>query len=80
MLRALGRGPSWRGSKDMPSFNQLEPEIGDLHLTSGERRRLIDIDREEIGRLASGDLTVVGQGASYQDTFQGMAEEMDHFG
>ena len=24
-------------------------------------------------------LSVVGQGASYRDTFQGMAEEMDHF-
>jgi hypothetical protein len=80
VLRAKGRGPSWRGWKDMPSFNQLEPEIGDLHLTSGERRRLTDMDREQIGRLASGDLSVVGQGASYQDTFQGMAEEMDHFG
>ena len=37
------------------------------------------MDREQIGRLAGGDLSVVGQGASYQDTFQGLAEEMDHF-
>ncbi len=64
----------------MPSFNQLEPEIDDLHLVSGERMRLIDLDREQIGRLASGDLSVVGHGASYQDTFQGLAEEMNHFG
>jgi hypothetical protein len=80
VIRAKGRGPGWRGWKDMPSFNQLEPEIGDLHLTSGERRRFTDMDREEVGRLASGELTVVGQGASYRDTFQGVAEEMDHFG
>jgi hypothetical protein len=38
------------------------------------------MDREEVWRLASGDLTVVGQGASYRDTFQEMAKEMDHFG
>jgi hypothetical protein len=80
VLRALGRSSKLRGWKDMPSFNQLQPEIGDLHLTSGERVRLIDMDREQIGRLASGDLNVVGQGSSYRDTFQGMAEEMDHFG
>jgi hypothetical protein len=80
VLRAKRRGPSWRGWKDMPSFNQLEPEIGDLHFTSGEPRRFTEMDREQIGRLASGDLSVVGQGASYQDTFQGMAEEMDRFG
>ncbi|MGO9761393.1 MAG: hypothetical protein ACLP1Q_09080 [Solirubrobacteraceae bacterium] len=80
VLRARGRSPSLRGWKDMPSFNQLEPKIDDLHLTSGERVRLIDLDRERVGRLASGDMTVVGQGASYQDTFQGLAEEMDHFG
>jgi hypothetical protein len=64
----------------MPSFNQLEPEIGDLHLTSGERRRFTDMDREHIRRLASGDLSVVGQGVSYRDTFQGLAEEVDQFG
>lgn len=80
VLRAKGRGSSWRGWKDMPSFNQLEPEIGDLSLTSGDRVRFTDMDREQIGRLASGDLSVVGQGASYQDTFQGLANEMDHFG
>jgi hypothetical protein len=80
VLNARGRGPSWRGWTDMPSFNQLEPEVADLHLTSGERRRLIDMAREEIAQLGSGDLSVVGQGASYQDTFGGMAEEMDRFG
>ena len=80
VIRAKGRGPGWRGWKDMPSFNKLEPEIGDLHLAAGERRPFIDMDREEVGRLATGDLSVVGQGASYKDTFQGMAEEMDHFG
>lgn len=64
----------------MPSFNLLEPKIGDLHLSSGERRRFTDMDREEVGRLASGELAVMGQGASYQDTFRGIAEEMDHFG
>jgi hypothetical protein len=80
VLRARGRSQSWRGWKDMPSFNQLEPEIDDLHLTSGEHVKLIDLDREQVGRLASGDLSVVGQGDSYQDTFQGLAEEMDHFG
>jgi len=80
VARAVGRGQSWRGWADMPSFNMLEPEIGDLHLASGERRRLIDMGRQEVGRLASGDLRVVGQGASYQDTFRDMAEQMDQFG
>jgi len=80
VIRAKGRGKSWRGWKDMPSFNQLEPAIGDLHLTTGEPLQVNDMDREQVGRLGSGDLTVVGQGASYRDTFQGMAEEMDHFG
>jgi hypothetical protein len=80
VIRAKGRGPSWRGWKDMPSFNLLEPKIGDVHLSSGERLRFTDMDREEVGRLAAGELVVMGQGASYQDTFQGIAEEMDHFG
>ncbi len=80
VVRAKGRGPTWRGWKDMPSFNLLEPEIGDVHLTSGERTRFADLGRGEIGRLASGELTVVGQGASYRETFQAIAEEMDHFG
>jgi hypothetical protein len=71
VLRALGRSSESRGWKDMPSFNQLQPEIGDLHLTSGERIRFTDLDREQIRRLASGDLSVVGQGAGYRTRSRG---------
>lgn len=80
LIRARGRGQSWRGWTDMPSFNMLEPEIGVLHLTSGEDRRFIDLTLSEIDELASGEKQVVGQGASYQDTFQGIGHEMRHFG
>ena len=32
---------------------------------------LISLTRDEVSRLARGDLRVVGQGASYRETFQG---------
>src|SRR5689334_4260972 len=35
VLRAIGRGPSWRGWVGLPSFNLLEPELGDVFLVSG---------------------------------------------
>jgi len=79
LIRARGRGQSWRGWTDMPSFNMLEPEISILHLASGEDRRFIDLALSEIDELASGEKQVVGQGPSYQDTFQGIGDEMRHF-
>jgi hypothetical protein len=80
LISAKGRGPAWRGSRDMPSFNMLEPVIGTLHLVSGEERRLIDLTLEEVEQLADGKQRLVGQGASYEDTFQAMRGEMRHFG
>lgn len=80
VIRARGRGPSWRGWTDVPSFNMLEPKFGDLHLVSGEERRLIDLTLEEIDGLARGELRLVGQGASYQETFKSIGDEMRHFG
>jgi hypothetical protein len=79
VVRARGRGSAWRGWVGVPSFNMLEPEIPDLHLTTGARRRLIDLSLDEVEQLARGDLRVVGQGTSYQDTFQGLARDMRHF-
>jgi hypothetical protein len=79
LVRAKGRSPTWRGSSDMPSFNMLEPVIGALHLTSGEERRFIDLTLEEVEQLADGKQRLIGQGASYEDTFQGMRSEMRHF-
>ena len=79
LIRAKGRGPSWRGWRDIPSFSLLEPEIGDLHIVGGSRRRLIDLTLGEVDQLASGQLRVVGQGQSYQETFSMLADEMRHF-
>lgn len=78
-IQAHGRSLAWRGARDFPSFNMLEPQLADLHLTSGERRRLIDLSLAEIDELATGKKTLIGQGASYRDTFEGMAHEMRHF-
>ena len=79
VLRAKGRGPSWRGWTGTPSLSYLEPEMGDLHLVSGGRRRLIDLSLDEVDQLASGDLRVVGQGPSYQETFVTLADQMRYF-
>lgn len=62
-----------------PSFDMLEPKIGTLHFTDGGERRLIDLTLDEVDDLASGRRRLVGQGASYQDTFSGIAHEMRHF-
>lgn len=79
-LQARGRGKSWRGFADLPSFNLLEQEMDAIHLVDGGRRRFIDLSLEQIERLADGSLQTVGQGASYQDTFRMLAGEMRHFG
>jgi hypothetical protein len=79
-FQARGRGASWRGWKAMPSFNMLEPQIEDLHLTPGGRKRLIDLTLPEVEQFAAGELRVAGQGQSYQDTFRALAAEMNHFG
>lgn len=78
-IQAQGRSLAWRGAKEFPSLNMLEPQLADLHFTSGERRRLIDLSLAEIDDLASGEKTLIGQGASYRDTFEGLAHEMRHF-
>ena len=79
-FRAKGRGQSWRGASDIPSFNLLEPEIGTLHFVGGGERRLIDLTLEDLDGLARGERRVVGQGQSYQGTFEAIAREMRHFG
>jgi hypothetical protein len=79
-FRAKGRAPSWRGAGDIPSFNLLEPEIGVLHFVDGGERRLIDLTLEELDALGCGEKRVVGQGQSYQGTFEAIAHEMRHFG
>lgn len=78
VIRAIGRGSRWRGATGIPSFNMLEPKLGHLHFTDGEERRLIDLTLDEVDELASGQRRLVGQGASYQDTFSGIAHEMRH--
>jgi death-on-curing protein len=78
-IQARGRGPSWQGWKGIPSFSLLEPEIGELHFTSGETKRFLDLTLEDIDQLAAGDAALIGQGPSYQDTFSGIAHEMRHF-
>ena len=80
VLRAKGRGPSWRGWVGIPSLSYLEPEIPDLHLISDGRRRFIDLTLHEIDKLAAGDLQISGQGSSYQDTFAMLADQMRGFG
>ena len=47
---------------------------------SGEERRFIDLSLGEIESVAEGEDRLVGQGASYEDTFGGMRDEMKHFG
>jgi hypothetical protein len=46
----------------------------------GGRRALISLTLDEVSRLARGELRVVGQGASYSETFQALAAQMVHFG
>lgn len=53
--------------------------MADLHLVSGGRRRLIDLGLDEVDWLATGELRIVGQGPSYQDTFKALADQMRHF-
>ena len=40
------------------------------HLTDGTHRDFISLSLEEVERLARGELRLVGQGASYQATFE----------
>lgn len=80
VLRARGRSASWRGWEGVPSFNLLEPKLDDLHFTSGETRRLIDLGQDEIARLGSGELKLVGEGPSYCETFSALHHEMRTLG
>jgi hypothetical protein len=64
----------------MPSFNQLEQLMDKLHLGDGGDRDFISLSLEEVDRLARGELRLVGQGASYQATFEMQAGEMRIFG
>jgi hypothetical protein len=79
-MQARGRNPLQRGWRAMPSLNLLEQEMGDLHLVSGGRRQLHTLTIDEVHQLARGELRVVGQGASYRDTFQSIAAMLGHFG
>jgi len=62
----------------MPSFNLLEQAMSDLHLVDGGRRQFISLTLDEIEQLARGDLEVVGQVATYPETFQLLVREMQH--
>jgi len=79
-LGARGRDPRSRGWTAVPSLLLLEQPVADLHLVGGGRRQLHTLTLEEVRRLASGELRVVGQGASYQETFQMTAEMLGQFG
>lgn len=79
-FRAKGRKTMERGWTAMPSLNLLEQRMADLHLVDGGRRQLHTLTLAEVGRLASGELRVVGQGASYQETFKSVAEMLEEFG
>jgi hypothetical protein len=79
-FRARGRKPAERGWQAMPSLNLLEQPMADLHLLDGGRRQLHTFTVEELRRLAAGEVRVVGQGASYQETFAMIADMLDHFG
>jgi hypothetical protein len=78
-FRAMGRSVENRGWTAMPSFNQLEQAMDQLHLADGGDRDFISLSLEEVGRLARGELRLVGQGASYQSTFEMLAGEMRAF-
>lgn len=79
-FRARGRRVEDRGWTAMPSFNQLEQLMDQLHLTDGGHRDFISLSLEEVDRLARGELRLVGQGASYESTFEMLAGEMRAFG
>jgi hypothetical protein len=75
---AKGRTPAAQGWTAMPSFNLLEQAMSDLHLVDGGRRQFISLTLDEIEQLARGDLEVVGQVATYPETFQLLVREMQH--
>jgi hypothetical protein len=77
-FRAKGRTPAAQGWTAMPSFNLLEQAMSDLHLVDGGRRQFISLTLDEIEQLARGDLEVVGQVATYPETFQLLVREMQH--
>jgi hypothetical protein len=79
-FRAVGRRHENRGWTAMPSFNQLEQRMSQLHLVGDADRDFISLSREEVERLARGELRLVGQGASYQAAFEMLAGEMHAFG
>ncbi len=79
-FRAKGRKAMARGWTATPSLNLLEQQMADLHLVDGGRRQLHTLTIDDVRRLASGELRVVGQGASYQETFKSIAEMLEHFG
>ncbi len=54
--------------------------MSDLNLAPGGRRQLISLSLDDVDALAAGAARVVGQGASYRDTFATLAGEMRHFG
>lgn len=79
-FRAMGRRVENRGWTAMPSFNQLEQLMDQLHLADGGDRDFISLSLEEVDQLARGELRLVGQGASYQSAFEMLAGEMRTFG
>jgi hypothetical protein len=79
-FRAKGRTAMARGWKAMPSLNLLEQRMADLHFVEGERRQLHTLTLDEVRRLATGELRIVGAGVSYPETFKSMAEMLEHFG
>lgn len=79
-FRANGRTAMARGWKAMPSLSLLEQRMADLHFIDGESRQLHTLTIDEVRRLAAGELRVVGQGASYPETFKSIAEMLKHFG
>lgn len=77
---ARARSANEDGWSAMPSFNQLEQRMSDLHIVGDGTREFISLTLDEIDRLAKGELRLVGQGDSYQGTFKMLADEMRHFG
>jgi hypothetical protein len=79
-FRTKGRTPAARGWSAMPSFNLLEQAMSDLHLVGGGRRQFISLTLDEVQQLARGELQVVGQRGRNRETFQMLAQEMQHGG
>jgi hypothetical protein len=79
-FRTKGRTPAARGWGAMPSFNLLEQAMSDLHLVEGGRRQFISLTLDEVQQLAGGELQVVGQRGFNLETFQMLAQEMQHGG